>query len=113
MQLDDLLTVGKADAGAFILIPGMQSLEDDEDPFQELVFHADAIVADDELALTVPEHRGHPYFRGAVVMAEFDSVDDQILEEQFQLCGIGVEGRQITCRYFGAAFPDALAQISQ
>ena len=111
MHLDDLLTVGKADAGAFILIPGMQSLEDDEDPLEELVFHADAVVTDHELPMTLLKHRGHPYFRGTVAVAEFDSVDDEILEEQFQLCGIGVEGRQITCRYVGATFPDTLAQV--
>ena len=56
MQLDDLFTVGKADAGALVLIPGMQSLEYDEDPLQELVFHADAVVADRELPIPVLKH---------------------------------------------------------
>jgi hypothetical protein len=83
VQLYDLFAMGQADAGAFILIPGMEALENDEYPFQELALHADAVVADDELPMPVAGCRRDLYLWNAALLPEFDGVGDKVLEQQF------------------------------
>src|SRR5258708_7739668 len=72
----------KADAGAFVLSPAVQALEDDKDPFQELFFDADAVVADGELPFTAVLGGGDRNLGWAFGVTEFNGVDDKILEEQ-------------------------------
>src|SRR6267142_5843467 len=76
MEFHDLFTMRKADAGAFVLSPAVQALEDDKDPFQELFFDADAVVADGELPFTAVLGGGDRDLGWAFGVTEFNGVDD-------------------------------------
>ena len=52
--LDDPLADGHADAGARILLPGVEALENNEDTLRVLRVDADAVVPHGEQPLAVP-----------------------------------------------------------
>ena len=80
VQLNDLLTMGQTDAGAFIFAAGMQPLEDDKDPVQELFFDANAIVLYKEFPMTIVPYGADIDGRRLIRFAKFDGVADQVLE---------------------------------
>src|ERR1700743_148550 len=53
MQFGYLFTMGQADTRSLILRAVVQTLKDDEDPFQEFWLDPDAIVANDEFPMHI------------------------------------------------------------
>ena len=49
MPLDDLPDHGETDARTVVLVPGMEPLEDDEDPVEVFGIDPDPVVRDGEL----------------------------------------------------------------
>ena len=82
MQFRDLFAMGQAYARPLILRPVVQTLENDEYPFQELIFDADAIIPEGELPLSVLLCHVNIHFRRLILAAELDGIADEVLEQQ-------------------------------
>ena len=64
VALDDLLADRQADAGARVLVPAVQALEDDEDALEVLRVDADAVVAHREDPLAAVLRAAETWTRG-------------------------------------------------
>ena len=113
MEFYDPLADGETDAGAGILLSGVQPLEDGEDLLVELRVNADAIVRYRELPLvsrTAGCDVDSGWLSGTV---ELDGVAHQILEKLDQLGAIGPYGWQFVVGNFGPALLDGRLQVVQ
>src|SRR4051812_4160203 len=79
MQLDDLLAMRQTDAGAFVFAAGMQSLEDNKDPVQELPVNTNAVVLHEELPMPIVSYRPDIDGGAPVRFAKFDGIAEQVL----------------------------------
>src|SRR5215472_12232832 len=113
MQLHDLLAMCQTDTGPFICRAVVQTLENDEYPFQELLFDADTVVAHDEFILTVEGRCRNGYLRNKIGLTEFDGVGDQVLKKEFEFGRVGTEGWQRTGMDTCLAFPEVFSQVGQ
>jgi hypothetical protein len=116
VALHDPLADRQADARARVFIPGVQALEDHEQPLRVLGIDPDPVVLDGEDPRTPVVPRRHVDPRG-LAAAELDRVRDQVLEHQHELRGVGAHRRQIVVDDQrlalldgGREVPDRLAQ---
>src|SRR5881394_390729 len=102
VPFDDLLADCEPDAGARVLRPCMEPLEELEDPLAVLGIDTDPVVADreDPLRLRAPRRDVHPGGGGA---AELDRVRDQVLEELDHLQALGRDPGQGVVGHHGLA----------
>ena len=90
--LDDLAAHREPDPGPRVDVPGVQALEDDEDPVGVLGVDADAVVGHGELpALAVAARRDAHQRR--LVAVELDRVGDQVLEHESEQRALAVGPR--------------------
>src|SRR5690606_13835239 len=94
VELHDLLAHRQSDAGAAVLVPGAQPLEDDEDPLGVLRVDADAVVgaAEDPLVALAPGADVHP---GVALAAELDRVAHQVEEDLGEQGAVALDGGQV------------------
>jgi hypothetical protein len=79
MALDDLFAHGQPDPCARIFVPGVQELEDHEEPVEMPRDYADAVVAHGEDPRSVLPARPDVHL-GRAFASEFDGVADEVLE---------------------------------
>ena len=83
VQFYDLLAMGKPDTRTLISCPGVQSLKNDKDPFEELRLDTDAVIPHHKPPMVGIFSRPDGDGRYPVGMSEFNGVDDEILQQQF------------------------------
>src|SRR5919108_5862379 len=110
MVLHDLLGDRQTDAGAGIPAATVQALKDQEDALDVLRLDADAVVPQPEKPILPPTLRPN-VDEDRLLAAELDSVAEQILEELYQLCLIGHDGRQGVGDDHGPALLNGRTQV--
>src|SRR5580698_8488141 len=105
--------MSQPDARAFVFIPAMQTLKNNEDTIEELGFDADAVVANHKFPVTGFSIRLNIDFRCAIGMSELDGVGNEVLKQKLEFGRIGAQYRQIGRADAGAALPDTFVQIGQ
>src|SRR6266511_1196581 len=113
VALDDLLADGEANPGARVLGAGVQPLEDDEDPVQELRIDADPVVLHREQPLVAPRNRGHVDRGSLAGPAELDRVPDEVLEGLRQATGVPGDARERAARDDGVALLDRGSEVQE
>src|SRR5262245_47396176 len=111
VAFDNLLADRQADAGARILVAGVQPLENLEVWLPELRLDADSIGADREVPLG-PVLSGPDVDARGRLATILDGVADQVLEYLDQLAFVHQDGGQGVVSHRGAALFDGEPQIS-
>src|ERR1700722_1365629 len=94
VAFDNFLADCQANAGAGVFVPGVQPLEDDENPLEVLRPYADAVVLHRELPMDNVSVHGNVDFR-CLETAELDCVADEVLEQLRQLSSVCFHHRKL------------------
>ena len=111
MTLHDPLADGEPDAGACILLTGVQALKQAKDACEISGLDANAVVGHGEppdLCLLTGVHMHQRWF----VAAKLDRVTHQVLKKLSQLTGVCIHRWQVAMRDTRLAFLDRFSQVS-
>jgi hypothetical protein len=113
MARHDLLGDSQPDAGAAVLLPAVESLEDDEDPLEVVRLDPDAVVLDADAPAVQARVGGRDVDARGLGTPELDRVPHQVQEQVLELPRVTAHGRERVVAHDRAGFVEGELQVRQ